>query len=339
MATLTGSTPSFSTQLSADIAWVTVICTCYNHESYIVQALQSVIDQTYPYVELIVIDNGSYDSSVERINSFLVQHPAVRFIQNPQNLGLNRAFNQGLLWAKGHYVVDLSADDVLLPTRLEKQVAQFEKLPGTYAVVFSNATYIDTLGRSIGTHFPVDATGHTQAKVPSGFIFRDILEKYFICTPTMLMRRDVLNQLGGYDESLAYEDFDFWVRSARTYQYAYLDEVLTLKRRLPTSLSAQVSYTDNKLLESTLVVCQKAFKLCQTPDELAALASRLRKFIRKAFYAEQFDLAERFSELLQRIERPNLATYFVLSLNRLRIPVNSLYRFFLKQRKSPVSTF
>ncbi|MBD2704764.1 glycosyltransferase [Spirosoma sp. BT702] len=339
MPLVTDSISSLVSHPTDAVTWVTVICTCFNHEAYVEKALQSVVDQTYPYVELIIIDNDSSDHSVDQIINFITRHPTARFIQNPQNLGLNRAFNLGLSLAKGRYVVDLSADDVLLPTRLEKQVAQFEMLSDTYAVVFSNATYIDSLGSAIGLHYPINAHGQARARIPSGNVFKNILETYFICTPTMLMRRDVLNQLGGYDESLAYEDFDFWVRSARTYQYAYLDEVLTLKRRLPTSLSAQVSYTDNKLLESTLVVCQKAYGLCQTPDEFAALTSRLSQFIRKAFYTEQFELVERFGELLQRIERPDLLTYLVLLLGQLRVPVNSLYRFFLRQRRSPASTF
>ncbi|GAB3512957.1 hypothetical protein GCM10027341_54450 [Spirosoma knui] len=310
--------------------WVSVICTCYNHDRYVRQALQSVVEQDYPNVELIVIDNGSQDQSALTIAGFSQQHPSVQFIQNPVNVGLNKAFNQGLALASGRYVIDLAADDVLLPGRIAKQVALFERLSGPYAVVFSNAAYIDEHNRQTAYHYEVDQRGRARCKVPSGDVFQPILSSYFICTPTMMMRRDVLNELGGYDETLAYEDFDFWVRSSRLYHYAYLDEVLTLKRRLANSLSTQVVLPDNTLLSSTLVVCQKAFERCTTPAEYKALARRIRTFIRKAFYAEQFDLALKFGQLLQHIEQSDLVTNVILALSYVRPPVNGLYRQYLK---------
>ena len=315
--------------------WVSVICTSYNHEAYIQQALQSVVDQDYPNVELIVIDNGSTDRTAACIVAFSRSHPAIRYILNSVNIGLNRAFNQGLALSQGRYVIDLSADDILLPGRITKQTDYFEQLSGPYAVVFSNAAYINAQGQSVGVHYAVDATGHARLPVPTGDVFRPILESYFICTPTMMMRRDVLDELGGYDESLAYEDFDFWVRSSRHYHYAYLDEILTQKRQLPDSLSARVVLPDNKLLQSTLVVCQKAFDRCVTPEEYQTLASRIQTFIRKSFYAEQFDLALQFGKLLQRIKQPDWLSSLVLSLSRLHLPVNGLYRRYLKYRAAP----
>ncbi len=315
--------------------WVSVICTAYNHEDYVTEALQSVINQTHPNVELIVIDNASTDHTAGRIRAFCAINPAVQFIQNLTNLGLCRAFNQGLAQAKGQYVIDLSADDVLLPNRLAKQTDLFERLPARYGVLFSNAAHVDAAGQFISHHFPVNEQGKTTVTVPTGNVFAEILRRYFVCTPTMMIRRAVLDDLGGYDETLAYEDFDFWVRSARRFHYAYQDEVLTQKRRLPDSLSAQVVKPDNPLLDSTLRVCQKALALCQTEAEQQALAERLRQFIRKAFYAEQFDLALRFGALLHRIKNLDTLTTSVLWLSRRRLRVNGLYRKLLRWRHNP----
>lgn len=317
--------PSFPPGL---LPWVTVICTVYNHQNYVVQALQSVLEQTYSRVELIVIDNSSSDDSSAHIRELLANKPSITFIPNVTNFGLNRAFNQGLALAKGTYIVDLAADDLLLPDQIAKQVALFEQLPDTYGVVFSNAAFINEAGQVTGTHYPTDSEGHAQQTVPSGDVFSDVLASYFICTPTMMMRRTVLDALGGYDESLSYEDFDFWVRSSRTFQYAYLDEILTHKRLLPNAMSAQVMLPDNTLLASTLVVCRQAFALCAAPGEFRALAIRLRACVRKAFYAEQFPLACQFGALLRQIEPPGLLTSLFLLLSRARLPVNRLYRFY-----------
>lgn len=312
--------------LNQHMPWVSVICTCYNQAAYVDECLQSVVAQTYANLELIIIDNGSSDGSGAIIRAFCKRHPTAQFIQNTSNRGLCRAFNQGLHQSTGQYVIDLAADDILLPNRVARQVEQFRSLPGYYGVVFSNAAYIDEQGRQTGLHFPVGPDGHTTQFVPTGDVFREVLSRYFINTPTMMMRRDLLTALGGYDESLAYEDFDFWVRSARTHRYAYLDEILTHKRRLPDSMSAQITKRGNQLLESTYQVCQKALVLCQSSEELAALANRIRQFIRKSFYAEQYELARRFGSLLAQIEPLDYLTKGLLFLCRLRLPLNTVYR-------------
>ena len=324
--TQAGATSPVAPFLNKHKPWVSVICTCYNQAAYVQESLGSVVAQTYPNVELIVIDNGSSDNSVAQIRAFCAQHPAVKFIRNKTNRGLCRAFNQGLALAIGQYVIDLAADDVLLPHRITRQVDQFSSLPTYYGVVFSNAVYINETGEFLRHHYPVRPNGRTTERVPTGDIFQDILLHYFINTPTMMMRRDMLTALGGYDESLAYEDFDLWVRSARNYRYAYLDEVLTWKRVLPNSMGQQVLRTDNVLLESSWRVCQKAYALCQTTGEFEALADRIRGFVRKCFYAEQYGLAQKFGQLLGQIEPPGLATRLVLILCRLHLPVNGMYR-------------
>ncbi len=314
--------------LNRIMPWVSVICTAYNHQDFVEEAILSVLNQDYPNIELIVTDNASTDDTAGRIGALRDRFPAIQFIQNPHNVGLNRAFNQGLARAGGRYMIDLSADDVLLPDRIRKQVALFEELAGPYAVVFSNAAYIDVRGTRLRTHYTVDNQGRAQKVVPSGNVFRNVLESYFICTPTMMMRRDVLLELGGYDEALAYEDFDFWVRSSRQYHYAYLDEVLTLKRNVPGSLSARVLLPHNVLLQSSMVVCQKAYDACLTRDEYQALAGRIRRFIRKAYYTKQYGLARQFGQLLTHIEQPDALTSFVLLLSRYQLPISGLYRLY-----------
>ncbi|NID10336.1 glycosyltransferase [Fibrella aestuarina] len=306
--------------------WVSVICTSFNQVTYIQDSLHSVVGQTYPNVELIIVDNASTDGSAEQIRSFCKKYPATQFIHNITNRGLCRAFNQGLARAVGEYVIDLSADDVMLPNRISRQIEQFLSLPAYYGVVFSNATYINESGEFLRHHHPVRPDGRTTERVPTGDVFQEVLTRYFINTPTMMMRRDMLTALGGYDESLAYEDFDLWVRSARHYRYAYIDEVLTQKRLLADSLGQQVVRVDNQLLDSTWRVCQKAYALCQTTDEYKALADRLRQFIRKCFYAEQYELASKFGRLLGKIEPPGLASRAILLLCRMHLPVNGMYR-------------
>jgi hypothetical protein len=234
-----------------------------------------------------------------------------------------------LALSSGDYIIDLSADDILLPSRVEKQVILFSRLTDDYAVVFTNAEIIDVEGRRLASHYKVDSTGRALRRPPDGEVYQDILKRYFICTPTMMMRRTVMDELGGYDEHLIFEDFDFWVRSSVNYRYAYLDELLTCKRVVDGSLSGEVVKKDSGLLVSTLVICRKAMELnrCLLEDKL--LADRTRTFIRKCWYAEEFELAFRFESLLKSLDVVDVKTQLVLQLCRCGIPVNKLYRFYL----------
>jgi len=312
---------------------VTVILTAYNHEKYIEEALASVFYQTYPYIQLIVIDNASKDNTLAVIESFKGKAPAFQVIRNRNNFGLCRAFNQGLAIAQGKYVIDLSGDDVMMADRIEKQVEAFEGLPDDYAVVFTNARYIGKAGQLLHNHYNIDGKGHATCQVPSGDVYKNILERYFICTPTMMIRTAALQQLGGYDETLAFEDFDFWVRSSVRFKYCYLDEILTKKRVLKTSLSTGVYKKGSGMLQSYYAVCNKAYDLNRDQEEFDLLAARIRTFIRKCLYAQEFELAVRFRRLLNYIENPGLQTELIVLMCRLHLPVNFAYRFYIENVK------
>lgn len=312
---------------------VTVILTAYNQEKYIDEALTSVFYQTYPYIQLIVIDNASKDNTLGVIESFKGKAPAFQVIRNRHNVGLCRAFNQGLTIAQGKYVIDLSGDDVMIADRIEKQVEAFETLSEDYAVVFTNARYIGKAGQQLHYHYETDSKGRAACEVPSGDVYKNILERYFICTPTMMMRTATLQLLGGYDETLAFEDFDFWVRSSVRFKYFYLDEVLTKKRVLKTSLSTGVYKKGSGMLQSYYAVCNKAYDLNRDQKEFDLLAARIRTFIRKCLYAQEFELAVRFRRLLNYIENPGLQTELIVLMCRLHLPVNFAYRFYIENLK------
>ena len=90
---------------------VTVICLCYNHVRFLERALDSVFSQSYPSIELIVVDDASADDSPVLIHRLLIDRPEVKFIALQKNVGNCKAFNMALANATGKYVVDLSADD------------------------------------------------------------------------------------------------------------------------------------------------------------------------------------------------------------------------------------
>jgi glycosyltransferase involved in cell wall biosynthesis len=250
---------------------VSVICLCYNHARFVREALQSVLDQTYAPIELIVIDDGSSDGSQEVIAAFVTQHPQIIFLPSATNQGNCRAFNSGLQKATGAYVIDLAADDRLVPIRVERAVA----------LIHSD-------------RFPHNT-------IPQGKIFRDILSRYFINSPTMMIRKSLLDALGGYDETLAYEDFDFWVRSSPRTHYLYIPEPLVQRRVLITSMGKQQYARKSAQQRSTFRVCEKALALCADAEDFAALKKRVRYELRKSLQVGAFGLAWDYIKLWRKI--------------------------------------
>lgn len=309
---------------------VTVILTAFNHQKYIRESMESVFAQDYPNIQFIVIDNASTDNTLSVIERLQVNHPGFVLIKNFFNKGLCKAFNQGLALAKGKYVIDLSGDDVFMPGRITRQVQAFEHCASDYAVVFSNAEYIDVDGKLLRHHYHINTDGKAIGKVPSGDVYKKVLERYFICTPTMMMRTEALLLMGGYDENLNFEDFDFWVRSSVKYKYFYLDEVLTAKRDTPRSLKTLVYKKGSGILHACYQVCNKAYDLNRDQEEFELLAKRIRTFIRKCLYAQEFELAVKFRKLLNYIENPGWQTELVVFMCKLHIPVNVFYRFYIK---------
>lgn len=259
---------------------VSVICLCYNQARFVKESLDSVTNLSYDEVELIIVDDGSSDGSKAAIREWLNLNPNFQFVDLQKNLGSTAAFNQGLALAKGKYIIDLAADDILLPERITKQVEFFESQSEAVGVIYSDAMYMDESGILLHRHFD-----NPRLTPYEGDVYHRVIDTYFIPTPTMMMRKDVLDELGGYDENLAYEDFDFWVRSARQWEYAYQPEVLTSIRLVSGSHSDNYYQRNDRKLGSTVAVCWKIKELNRTPSEDIALIERLKYEIRHSFLA------------------------------------------------------
>ena len=294
---------------------VTVICLCYNHEKFILESVYSIIDQSYQNIEIIIIDNGSRDNSSKIIKNLVSEYPGIKMILQNENLGNCRAFNIGLSESEGEYIIDLSADDILLTERIEEGIKSFERYGLEYGVNFTDALYIDNSGKVLGPHYKRDKRGLLKDPVSEGNIYTDLLARYFICTPSMMMRKSVLDHLGGYDESLSYEDFDFWIRSARITKYCYTDKILVKKRLLKNSLSSSQYDINSHMLRSTFQVCLKAEKLNKTESETNALKSRCKFEFRKAFFSGNFREAYHFSALIIRNSKKGFERFLYTLIN------------------------
>lgn len=277
---------------------VTVIALCYNHAAFVEEALMSILNQKEVIPEVIVVDDASSDDSKSIIQSFLAKHNVEwKFIDHKENLGNCKSFNEALLLATGDYIIDFATDDVLFDNRLFEQITFFDQQNDNVGLIHSNANYINNIGRQLGTHSSIVLKGKP---VPQGDVFTDVLSRYFICPPTMMFRRRCALEIGGYDNSLAYEDFDFLLRFSRKWHILYQNKPLTYYRKHDASLGQ--AFNKNPMLHlSTAISCQKIYPFLTTKAEKKAFNRRVKYQIREAWRDNAFRAVIRLTGLLEEI--------------------------------------
>jgi glycosyltransferase involved in cell wall biosynthesis len=277
---------------------VAIICLCFNHEAFVAEALESVFQQTYKNWELIVVDDASVDNSASKIEAFKKKNSSVNLqtIYLDKNIGNCKAFNKALALTNADYIVDLAADDVLLPERVALAVEAMET-NNNIALNFSNANYINEKGEILNSHYPVDSEGKTKIVVPEDDVFTEIIKRYYICSPTMVYRASYLKKLGGYDENLAYEDFDIKIRLARHYPFSYTDRILVHKRVLKSAMSQKQYKRGNLQLASTFIICCKIYLLINNRTEKKALLKRINFEAKQSFLYGRVHIFFNFTRL------------------------------------------
>ena len=239
--------------LGENQALVSVIMPAYNASPYIGEAIRSVIDQDYPNIELIVVDDGSVDGSAEVAESFGSRVKVIR----QANAGVAAARNRGLAAARGELIAFLDADDLWLPGKLSAQVAYLSQHPET-AVVYGVFTRWHAKPDGSFDPPPVPVVQNPQSPIVadhSGWIYTELLLGSIVHVITAMIRRDVADRLGGFDESLPTgEDYDFWLRMSRQFRAVKLNRVLAYYRIHSTSITKVPRAENNEyaVLKKTL---------------------------------------------------------------------------------------
>jgi glycosyltransferase involved in cell wall biosynthesis len=248
---VTGNTPTTPEQHltpARRAPLVSVLVTSYNHARYVEEALDSLRRQTSRDFEVIITDDASTDGSADVIAAWLARtgYPA-QFIRNPNNRGICANRNAALARASGAFVCSLSGDDCYEPDRIERQLACFLAQPESVAAVYSDMWVVDAEGRPARrTHLDYLLSG---AEPPHGDLFVRIMAGNFLPAPAVMLRRSAIADVGGYDESLFYEDFDMWLRLSFRFQFTYLPGRLVRCRVLESSMSR--SRPNQRLMNQT----------------------------------------------------------------------------------------
>lgn len=204
-------------------ALVSIIIPCYNHEKYVQQCIQGIVDQDYQNIELIIIDDGSKDNSVSRIQQLqpLCQQRFTRFeFRHRPNKGLSATLNEALEWCQGKYLSIIASDDIMLPHKTTLQVKFLEQNP-EFTSVSANMDEIDDKG---------DVINHVR-NMQKEYTFEELYKVNSLFAPSQMHKLDVIKSLGGYDENIIMEDWYMWLKlSKHGYRIMFLDEVVCLYR-------------------------------------------------------------------------------------------------------------
>jgi len=203
---------------------VSVIIPTYNAGLYVVEAVESVLAQTWQDIEIIVVDDGSTDDTRHALAPYLDRLTYVY----QENCGRSAARNQGIARANGLYVAFLDADDTWYPDKIERQVNGLRQYNARWA--YCCCHLIDQSGRPLNSTFWPDSFGCGVSGVSqiSDRVFSQSLE---ISTSTVLVERELLNEMGGFDESFpSSEDTDLWARLSVASDILFSPDVLGTRR-------------------------------------------------------------------------------------------------------------
>ncbi len=218
---------------------VSVIVPSYNHEKYIEETIESIVNQTYKNIELIVIDDGSKDKSPKIIGKLSKKYGFI-FLQHP-NKGLSATLNIGIKRSTGKFITVCASDDIYLKDKVEKQVELMEQNEDC-AICYGNTIKFG------------DSRGTEKIKVrnaKSGFVFKDILfQNFTMPAPSCMFKKEVFDHIGGFDEDLFVEDWDMYLRVTNKYKAIYLNRFLVYSRRHKTNISYQTSKIFNAELQT-----------------------------------------------------------------------------------------
>lgn len=194
---------------------VSVLIPTYNYGRFVGQAVRSVLEQSYPNIEIIVIDDGSTDNTREILRPW---QPSICYYYKT-NGGTASALNFGIMKASGKYICWLSSDDIFLPDKVAKQVMQMEANP--------------ELGFSYTSFMFIDAQGNKERDIHSPFypdgqeMVEKLMEGCFINGSSVIIRASALETVGLFDEEMGpAHDYDLWFRLLRQYPCGFLDEIL-----------------------------------------------------------------------------------------------------------------
>ena len=224
-----------------DTPLVTIAIPCYNHAVFVQDSIRSVINQTYKNIELIIIDDGSTDQSVNKIKEMLIEceQRFTRFeFRDRPNKGLCNTLNEALEWAQGDYFCVIASDDQMLPEKTSLQISSFKS---DTVGVFGGVNIINNKNQILSS----------RVREYSETGFEDILlNKHDLPASSQMFKTDILRQVGGYNPNVKVEDWDLLLRMSKlNKKMVYIPQLLINYRKHDSNISSENTFMYTEMIK------------------------------------------------------------------------------------------
>lgn len=276
----------------APAIWLSVICPTYNGEAYLSAALDSVAAQNHENIEVLIVDDGSTDATLEIIHAYRRTLGIRMYRQNNRNWVASTNF--ALSQAAGKYVCFLHQDDIWLSGRLHcmsKIAAEFPQA----GLILHPSYFIDSTGTPRGMwSCPLPSY---PANIPSRLLLKRLLVQNFISIPGAMFKREIALQTGGMDERLWYTaDWDFWLKLARHSDAIYFPKALSAFRIHPASQTIRGSVSTADFQHQLNVVLERHIESLDASNietkrirRTAEYSNKVNAALAGAFHGERAD--------------------------------------------------
>jgi len=240
---------------------ISVVIPVYNRPDFVKEAIQSVLNQTYQNIELIVVNDGSTDDTIQVLNQFGNKIKVI----NQQNKGVSAARNSGIENSSGTWIAFLDSDDIWLPEKLANQIKFFTNNPDSL-ICQTEEVWIKNGSRL----YP-----KKKHKKKSGMIFEHCLPLCIVSPSAVMIHKNLFDKIGTFDESLpACEDYDLWLRVSCKYPIFLLDEPLIIKRGGHSDQLSQMIRLDRYRIKSIIKILKSKVL---TESQMLAAKKELEK--------------------------------------------------------------
>ena len=243
---------------------VTCFTLVYNTGPFVIEALKSVQANNYPNLNAVIIDDCSSDDSVRIVEDWIRENNyKCTFIKHEKNQGVCKSLNEVMTLAKGEYIFGVS-DDLIGSNYIRTSLHAMTGAGSDYCLSYCNSNVVDEQGSLVADDYY--AYNHFSfEKMPSGDAYREILLSNFINGIGAMYRRSYIDEVGRYDDSLFFEDWDLHIRLLKRYKVLKINQTLTAYRIRKNSISGG---NNPRYYESLLLIAFKVLRLPESDKEL-----------------------------------------------------------------------
>ena len=295
---------------------VSVVMPVYNRETTIVDALESIILQTYSNIEIIIIDDGSTDRTLQIMEQYSDVRVKIIKLAHTGNIAFVR--NVGLKHAKGDYILIMDSDDVCYYNRIERQLKEFHENPGIDIL----ATRVEFIEEYPSDRKEILSNIYNNSFDKKRFIEVMLNDYCCICNSSVMMKRTAVDTLHGYDEEFSIcEDYNMWIESLIQGLNIKVLPAITLKRRLHSDSVTHI-YNGSEAAIYNVVKIKLKYLLksgfLQSKKIYVLGNNKRNEILKKVITDNKFDIAleDYISEFEEIVETNEAKYYFVTTFSR-----------------------